>query len=946
MKPIKWTLLIVSFCIGCAVPVQAQERAELTGTITDARNNLPISGANIVLQAVGSDDVADGTVTDRDGRYELTDITPGQYALVISFVGYEERLIELTLSPGEQRTVDATIEPGMALDEVVVSASRRAEKLIDTPASVSVLGAEEIEADVTVSPVEVLRTTPAVDIATTGMDRREVVIRGFNNAFSGAAYVLTDYRKSSIASLAANAFNMMPISNIDLERIEVVRGPGSALYGPGVDEGVIHFITKDPFTSPGTTVAISGGNQTYMSGQLRHAGVIGDRLGYKITGLYAQAEEWALDPNDAHDQEQIATYFQEIPRQDEIERGFLSGTLTYRFRSGTSVTANGGWATSTSPFLSRIGTLQSDGFGYAYGQLRVQSGAFFAQAYLNKNDAGESFVYASQAASLSGEPVVDESTLIKTEAQYGLEFFDGREQLTVGVDFEQTTPATDGTITGRNESDDLIQQYGMYAQSETQLSEQLSLTVASRLDYDNIFETPQLSPRVGLVFKPAPLHSVRATYNRAISTPSINTQFLDITAQVTPLAEGAPYRLITQARGGGGFTFDTFRSTEQAPFLLPVPGFFGQNVALSAVPLVPVYGAAASGIVPVLRSSETIEGLPPLTPEMRNALADLLGYTAQQGLLGTATTDAVELGVPDDNERGYRAVSGPVDTPELDQTITQTYELGYKGVIGGRLSLAVDGYYALKKNFIGSLTVESPLAYLQQDGLSQDVGTALGQLFATTDDPAVQQLLSGLAAQGLSPTQVTQILAGLTGGALANTPTAVVQPDQAVLPAGTENAVGNLATYRNFGEVDYYGIDIAAQLYATVRLSLFGNVSLVSDNFFDAEELGEDSDDLILSLNAPRFKTRFGYAYEIPQGLSFNMAGRYTEGFQVRSGPYIGTIEDSFVLDAGVGYDFARVAPGLRLAVTVQNVLGESHREFIGAPKIGRLAIARLTYSL
>jgi iron complex outermembrane receptor protein len=780
------------------------------------------------------------------------------------------------------------------------------------------------------------------------MDRREVVLRGFNNAFSGAAYVLTDYRRSAVPSLAVNAFNMMPISNIDIERIEVVRGPGSALYGPGVDEGVIHFITKDPFTSPGTTVAISGGNQSYINGQLRHAGVMGSRLGYKITGLYSQAEEWPLDPNNEHDQEQLETYFREIKRQNEIQRGYVSGTLTYRLNPNTAVTANGGWATSTSPFLSRIGTLQADGFGYAYGQVRVQSGSFFAQAYLNKNNAGDSFVYASQAAALSGETVVDNSTLTKTEAQYGVDLFEGRERLTFGIDFEQTTPSTDGTITGRNEGDDVIQQYGAYVQSETEIARQFSLTLASRLDYDNIFETAQLSPRVGVVYKPAPLHSIRATYNRAISTPSINTQFLDIPAEVTPLAEGAPYRLVTQARGGGGFTFDAFRSTGQAPFLLPVPGVFGQPVTLSAVPLAPVYGAAARGLVPFLRSADPLpDPLPPLTSDMRTALADLLGYTADQpGLLGPATTDAVQLGVPDDSERGYRSVSGPVDTPELDQTITQTYELGYKGVVGDRLSLAVDGYYALKRNFIGSLTVESPLAYLQQEELSQDVGAALGQLFATTNDATVQQLVGGLAALGLSPAQVAQILAGLTGGALANTPTAVVQPDQPVLPAGTANAIGNLATYRNFGEVRFYGVDVAAQLYASDRLSLFGNLSWVSDNFFDNEELNEESDDLILSLNAPRFKTRFGFAYDIPAGLSFNMAGRYTEGFPVRSGPYIGTVDDYFVVDAGVGYNFDRVAPGLRLNVTVQNVLGHDHRTFIGAPQIGRLAIARLTYSL
>ena len=403
-----------------------------------------------------------------------------------------------------------------------------------------------------------------------------------------------------------------------------------------------------------------------------------------------------------------------------------------------------------------------------------------------------------------------------------------------------------------------------------------------------------------------------------------------------------------QARGAGsGFRFDTFRSTGEAPFLLPVPGAFGQPVALNAMPLTPLYGAAASGLVPALRSGEGLpDAVAALPAPARNTLADLLGYTAQQGALGAAATGAVQLGIPDDSDRGYRTVSGPVDTQALDQTITQTFELGYKGVVGERVALAVDGYYARKTDFVGTLAVETPFAYLQQNGLSQDVGAALGQFFATTTDPTVQQLLNALNGQGLPPSQVTQLLAGLTGGALADTPAAVVQPDEAVLPSGTSNTVGGLLTYRNFGTVNVFGLDAAAQVQATDRWSLFGNVSLVSDNYFDNDELDEQSPDLSLSLNAPRFKTRIGTTYQIPQGLSVNLAGRYTEGYRVESGPYIGTIDDAFVLDAGIGYDFARTLPGLRLNVTVQNALDNDHRQFIGAPKIGRLAIARLTYTL
>ena len=677
--------------------------------------------------------------------------------------------------------------------------------------------------------------------------------------------------------------------------------------------------------------------------------MIGDRLEYKVTGLYSQAEDWSLDPNNPHDQEQIETYFRDIPREDDAQRGFVSGMLSYRLAPNTSLTANGGWATTTSTFLSRIGTLQADNFGYSFGQLRFRSGDFFAQAYLNQNHAGDSFVYASQAASLTGATVVDESTLFKTEAQQNLDLLDDRLSLTMGADFEQITPSTDGTITGRNEGDDRIQFFGVYAQSETALTDQLALTLATRPDYDNIFETVQLSPRAGLIYKPMPCTpSGPRTTGRSRSprsTPSSSTSPHKsrrwLRGRLSPsscrhgerAAASGSTRSARPARLRSCFRCRALSANRWLSMRCPSPPSTAPRPADSCRPF--ALGKACPTPSRPCR-------LPRATP-----LPTCSVIRRSKALSGPQRPGPCSWASPtDDSDRGYRTVSGPVDTQALDQTITQTFELGYKGVVGERVALAVDGYYARKTDFVGTLAVETPFAYLQQNGLSQDVGAALGQFFATTTDPTVQQLLNALNGQGLPPSQVTQLLAGLTGGALADTPAAVVQPDEAVLPSGTSNTVGGLLTYRNFGTVNVFGLDAAAQVQATDRWSLFGNVSLVSDNYFDNDELDEQSPDLSLSLNAPRFKTRIGTTYQIPQGLSVNLAGRYTEGYRVESGPYIGTIDDAFVLDAGIGYDFARTLPGLRLNVTVQNALDNDHRQFIGAPKIGRLAIARLTYTL
>ena len=161
--------------------------------------------------------------------------------------------------------------------------------------------------------------------------------------------------------------------------------------------------------------------------------------------------------------------------------------------------------------------------------------------------------------------------------------------------------------------------------------------------------------------------------------------------------------------------------------------------------------------------------------------------------------------------------------------------------------------------------------------------------------------------------------------------------------------VGNLPelmlSYRNFGQITYYGVDASIQVLASDQVTLFGNISWVSDDFFDNEELDEANASLSLALNAPTFKAKFGGSFSHPSGFSVNASGRFTKGFPVDSGPYVGEIDDYFLVDIGAGYAFQNNLQGLRLDLGVSNLLDDDHREFIGAPKLGRVAIGRLTYT-
>ncbi len=919
------------------------QKATISGKVTDRETGDSLPGANVV---VTSPDLQTGSAANTEGRFRVKNLPTGAYTVTVSYIGYQaETLTNISLSPGENRDLDVSLMlASIETNPIAVTASRRREKSLEAPASITVLDAREIATEVSTSSSAILRNVAAVDISQTGIDRREIVLRGFNNAFSGAAYILTDNRQAAVPSLGVNIHSIMPNMNIDLETVEVVRGPGSALYGAGVDAGVVHYITKDPFTHQGTTVSVGGGERSTFVGQFRHARAV-QNWGYKLTGQYAQANDFELDPNDQLDMAQLNADARDPvtgeplnPRNNDYQKFNINGMLKYRFNEKTALSFNGGFSSLDATVLSGIGTVQADNFGYAYGQVRLNADRFFAQAYLNKNRGGNSFIYGT------GTTIVERSSLLNVQAQYDAEMAEGRQQFIFGFDYDRTTPDTDGRIYGRNEDVDLISETGIYVQSQTAVSPKLDVTAALRADFNNIQDEFQFSPRLAAVFKPHSGHSVRASYNRAFASPGNNQNFLDIVAREPDAA--LPIR--SRARGSAfGFTFarqdafGQFAGTDLVAYSLN-PAALGQPQPVG-LPLDATYASVFN----------QLSSLPPaqiraLLPAPLNQLPDAQ-INGLVGLLNPQLTQVSgfsrgALALLNPTTREVRPIQDVRDIDPLKQSITQTIELGYKGLVQERVLFAVDAYWSNKKDFVGPLLMETPFVLVP--GLAADLQAAL-----TTGIQNNAQLAATLQQFGLTPAQVSGLIvqvaqAGDPSSPLANpnTPVAIVSPVENAPAAGTAPEL--LLAYRNFGNINLWGLDLALQVLVDERLNLFGNFSVVSDDFFDNKELDESGTDLALALNAPTFKTKFGFNYNQPLGVSFNAAGRYVQGFPVLSGPFIGDVENYFLLDLGAGYDLGRYAAGLRFDFTIQNLFDNDHREFIGAPKIGRLALARLNYSI
>ncbi|MBT8399074.1 MAG: TonB-dependent receptor, partial [Rhodothermia bacterium] len=517
------------------------QRGGVSGTVTDATDGEPLP-ANVTIVGTITGTQADPIT----GAYTISGLEAGTYSVEFSLLGYVTQALPVTVAAGQTATLDAQLtETVLDVGGEVTVVGNKVVKREDFPMPMETIGTEEILSDITTSSSGVLRKKAGVDMQCTGVDRCETVLRGFNNAFSGATYVLTDYRQAAVASLGVNLLSIAPALTLDLDRIEVVRGPASALYGAGVDAGVIHFFSKDPFSHPGTSISVSGGEQSYFSVEARHANKVSDRFAYKITGIYGQADDWELDPSDpadsvfveqdcAAEDDPAACFAAGGLRNTDYDKLNVNGTVQVKTGDNSELVLAGGLSRLNSTVLSGIGTLQASDYQYTYGQVRFQTRAnnqgFFAQAYLNKNDAGDSFVYA-------GPTVVDNSSLFNVQLQYDRSF--GPHSIVGGVDVELTRPDTEGRINGRNEDRDNTDEYGAYMQGQYEVSNRFALTGALRGDYDSVTEEFRISPRAATTLHIGPrnregTHTVRGSFNIAFSSPGTNSNFLDIVAGQIP----------------------------------------------------------------------------------------------------------------------------------------------------------------------------------------------------------------------------------------------------------------------------------------------------------------------------------------------------------------------------------------------------------------------------
>ncbi len=205
-----------------------------------ATDHQPLNGINIQL-----DKTFIGTVSDQNGFYQLNNVKPGTYIVMASGVGHEPTQQTVTLEANEVKEINFILKPSISnLKEVTITASRRAEMVDRTPASVQVIGAKELANQSIVSPnlsAMLANAVPSLAFGTNTTSNTGQTLRGRN------PLILIDGIPQS-TPLRNGTRDIRTIDPSVIERIEVVKG-ATSIYGNGGDGGVINYITKKPQTS-------------------------------------------------------------------------------------------------------------------------------------------------------------------------------------------------------------------------------------------------------------------------------------------------------------------------------------------------------------------------------------------------------------------------------------------------------------------------------------------------------------------------------------------------------------------------------------------------------------------------------------------------------------------------------------------------------------------------
>ncbi len=873
-----WSLASVALALLLCPSLSAQQTGTVVGQVTRERDGSPLATINVSVEGTNV-----STITGTDGRYTLQRVPAGPQTLLFRQLGQRPSERAVTVVADQRTTLDVVLaEQPITLGELVVSGvSRAPERVVEAPAAVTVIN-PVITRDVSATgqAPRAVAAVPGVDVVQSGMADYNVNARGFNTTLNRRVLVLQDGRDLAVAFLGAQEWNALAIPTEDLQSMEMVRGPGSALYGANAFSGVLALTTPAARDVIGTKLTVSGGAMpsrvlpdstgTTLRADLRHAGVFaGGRFGYRVNLGYQRLNTWSkartrFDGTDLINEYSAATD-SSIPNQNEagieevrpltgqtLEPGtnsaigapdaltniIGSGRLDYYMDGGSVLTLDGGYAQATNGVVvTGLGRVQIKDSRRPWVRAAWAADRFNLTAWYSGRTTPD-----SQVTLGSGTEFRETSGLYHVEGQANQDFASERGRVVIGGSYRNVRMNTAGTLMAPVNDDRSDYMYSAYGQVEYRITPKLRLVGAARYDNSNLYDA-QFSPKAGIVYSPNERHAFRLTFNHAFQTPNYSEWFL-----VAPAS------------------------------------------APSAVPW-----AVENGIEEYFTGLDANPGFSDLN------LPTTIPWTFD------SLTFARALG-----------------NDELTVETIDTWELGYKGDLSDGVFASVDLFFGEIKNFVTDLL---PCVNPQFPCYSLTDEVNVPQNF---DD--VSDRIDLLESQSqLTPAEAAALRSQL--GTLRVGYGAIdrqLSPFLATLPTGSRTAV---VSYANAGRVLEYGAEfgIGARVSDEWRVDAsYGYIKVLVRE--------APIDDLIP--NSPSHRGSLGVMYQGRQGFDGSITFRFSTGHEWVAGVFLGWVPSRQTFDMNLGYV---INNNVRVFLSGLNILDQQRFQMYGGSVIGRRILAGVT---
>lgn len=545
-------------------------------------------------------------------------------------------------------------------EQVVVTASRSEETLVNAPAAVSVITASKIQHSPAANMGDLLRSVPGVNVTQVSARDINITARGATSTLATSQLALVDGRSIYLDFFGMVMWDLVPSNVNEIRQIEVIRGPASAVWGANAMTGVVNVITKTPrelaAQGKGTamTMTFGGFDRTVGSsnpgaGSLfsingSHARAVNDRVAFKVSAGYLTQDPLARPTGTIPNS--FRTPYPPFANTG-TQQPKVDARLDYDLANGGgTVSVSGGYAGTEGIIHSGIGPFDiRQGSGLTYFSGRYTKGARRVAFFTN-------LLHGDAANLLTVSPNGQRLGLLFDTKTFDIEAGDTtvvgkRHVFTYGGNYRRNTFDISIAPDGRDRNEG-----GAYVQDEVFLSEMFRWVIGGRVDKFSSIQNAVFSPRTTLLFKPERNQTVRVSVNRAFRAPSfvnnnISTALINQLnlGSINPLLAGQVYNFPITATGNTNLKQETMTAIE-----LGYTGVVRNRATLTAA----VYWNTTDNAIFFSQATRyTAAAPPPRWPLPPVVLELLAAQTGGAGLpssftyknLGTVKDKGIELGI-------------------------------------------------------------------------------------------------------------------------------------------------------------------------------------------------------------------------------------------------------------------------------------------------------------